>query len=305
MRQNSIKKCEEHNTLIQKNSFESHKNKIEELQNQLISNQKCIKSIEQKLSNELFRFNTSSYVPHEESMESFNRIERSIAEMHNLLNTIKNGNFRKETNDTRKSPAEERRHNLPSPVDVIIYHDSLFKHINGGIMKNENLQTELVWAPKLADISQNLDHLNSSAKIVTVHTGTNDLENKSAESIVSAVADIFEKVKNRNKLFMFSCILPRKDKWQSKGNLVNALILERFENTRGFFISKNANFSDIFGNINEALYSDNIHINKTSGSSRLASNIRSKICEVLKIEYITKPKTRISPNRNNRYDRRR
>ena len=36
-------------------------------------------------------------------------------------------------------------------VDVLIVHDSLFKDITEGVLKNEGLTVKILWAPRLVD----------------------------------------------------------------------------------------------------------------------------------------------------------
>ena len=66
------------------------------------------------------------------------QLQATVINITNILENLKNA-------DTINTSSYERRPH----TDVIILHDSLFKYINEGIMKNERLSTRKMWSPRL------------------------------------------------------------------------------------------------------------------------------------------------------------
>ena len=193
--------------------------------------------------------------------------------------------------------------------DVIIYHDSLFKHVSEGLLKKENLKVKKVWAPTLKTVLDFVTALQIKPKLVVVHSGTNDLGKQSNESIAQLVADIQEVLMRSGIKFVFSEIVPRLDELDFKAQVVNAMTYSLLAN-KDVTIAKNSSFYDR-GVINKDLFEvDGVHITDTSGAGCLASNIRYAICRSLGIEPEKRPRTvlgagyRRGKHNNNNYNNR-
>lgn len=95
--------------------------------------------------------------------------------------------------------------------DAIIFHDSLFKYISEGIMKNEGLKVEKVFTPRLSDVLEKLGSLRTKPKVVVVHCATNDLAHMEENEIVDKISEIYELASQRGIKVIYSTIVPRKD----------------------------------------------------------------------------------------------
>lgn len=193
--------------------------------------------------------------------------------------------------------------NAPVAEDVLILHDSLFKYISEGVMKNENLVVKKEWTPRLADARAKIWALKSKPKVVLVHSGTNDLQHLGEDVIVQNVIDTYKMCNERGIKFIWSGITPRKDDMQinAKADLVNAMINFRLTGKDGATTSRHEYLYDK-GIINESCFEDDIHVNEKKGSSLLAQNARASICRALEIEYSVDNKRvqkRNNENRNN------
>ena len=63
---------------------------------------------------------------------------------------------------------------------------------------------------------------------------------------------------------------------ETKGNLVNALIINQLSDCARVYISRNLNFYSQSGII-QSLFEDHVHLNAKEGSGMLAKNIRQAI----------------------------
>ena len=59
-----------------------------------------------------------------------------------------------------------------SVEDVLIMHDSLYKHVAEGVTKNENISVKKVWAPHLSDALREITSLIIKPKVIFLHTAT-------------------------------------------------------------------------------------------------------------------------------------
>ena len=178
----------------------------------------------------------------------------------------------------------------PTPCeDIFIIHDSLFKEISDGIMKNEKMSVKKIWAPKLQDALNVVKSLESRPKVVLLHSATNDLPDVDVNDIVKHVVDIYEIVKNMNIKFVWSNMVPRNDnpELNAKAHLVNAMIGNQLLHKDGTYIVRNGNFYD--GDmVNVDLFDkDGIHV-ANRGISTLAQNVRITLCRSLNKEFVTK-----------------
>ena len=77
-----------------------------------------------------------------------------------------------------------------TPKDVIIIHDSLFKDISEGLLKNEKLTVKKVWAAGVRDAHEYVLDMRHKPKVVILHSGTKDLKHLSELDIVDYVMKV-------------------------------------------------------------------------------------------------------------------
>ena len=113
---------------------------------------------------------------------------------------------------------------MTSPLSMI----SLFKQISEGIMKNENLKVNKVWAPGLTNAYEYVMAMQEKPKIVILHCGTNDLGEMNENEMVEHIMKIQEILENRGIIFIYSYITPRGDLTDinAKAEVVNAKLLQ-------------------------------------------------------------------------------
>ena len=130
-------------------------------------------------------------------------------------------------------PIDKREHNpkvlqreSPDVEEVFILHDSLFKYVNEGLMKNEKVTGKKTFTPHLDDALRVVTSLSTTPKVIFLHTATNDLPHISEEEILSKITEIHTICRQRGKKFIWSGITPRSDdpSISAKGQLVNASI---------------------------------------------------------------------------------
>ena len=191
-----------------------------------------------------------------------------------------------------------------SGEDVIIMHDSLFKHVAEGVTKNENISLKKVWTPHLSDALREITSLIIKPKVIFLHTATNDLPMLTEEEIVGKVIEIQKICTQRGIKFIWSGIIPRGDdpSLSSKGQLVNAMLSYTLGKDDMTFISWNGNFVDDRGVIDKSLYEDETHLNLMNGSRLLAMNTRYSICEAFGKD-VTNLKSNANPNNRRRNQR--
>ena len=191
---------------------------------------------------------------------------------------------------------------LSEPPDVVIIHDSLFKDITEGILKNEGLTVRKIWAPRIKDAYSAIESMQIKPKAILVHTSTNDLKFLGEDEIVKGIIDTYHLTKNWGVKFIWSDITPRTDNIElnAKAQLVNALVGWKLAKCDGIIFCRNDNFYEC-GVINASLFEDEVHLNSDKGAGILAQNARFAICRALNKEFVPNPnKLKI---RNNPYKR--
>ena len=175
----------------------------------------------------------------------------------------------------------------PKEEDVIIIHDSLFKDISEGLLKNEKLTVKKVWTAGVRDAHEYVLDMRHKPKVVILHSDTNDLKHLSELEIVDYFMKIQDILESRNINMLFSYIAPRLDSkdFNAKALVINALIDRRCCEKENVTISRHDNFYPR-GVIDSTLYEqDGIHLNgKKEGPSLLANNTKEAVCRILGIE---------------------
>ena len=185
---------------------------------------------------------------------------------------------------------------------VWILHDSLFKSVSEGLLKNEELTAKKLWCPRIHDapkiIGEQQKLQQSSPKVCVLHVGTNDLAHLSEQEIVNEVFKVHQILKSMESKLIFSTIAPRFDvpKLNVKAQLVNALVISRLEEVSDVIISRNDNLYTN-GVINREFYDeDGVHVNDT-GASKIANNTRYAVGRALNIEVGAQKKSSSFANR--------
>ena len=252
-----VLKCDEISSIVINRSTEKekqfqsenenlHKN-IQVLEDNLTSATKTILGDQQYLMELMERASKSAENLVQTEVE-VSRLKETIIQLKEIVKNCK-------TTNIGNSPSYEKR----AHTDVIILHDSLFKYINKGIMKNERLTTSKICAPRLDDAIQICQSLNENdASVICLHVSTNDLEHLPAETIAGKVEQIYQIVSKLNMKFVYSCTLPRNDCLEPKANLANAMAIDKLSNQKDAIISRNLNF---FSLIDMDLFEDEVHLN--------------------------------------------
>ena len=207
-------------------------------------------------------------------------LELSSKRLHDLLNETLSNRSQGQFNIAPLTEEDQM-----AQEDVMIYHDSLFKHIKDGIMKNENLKVGMLFSPLLSDVLNNVKKLATKPRIVVVHAGTNDLVKTDEDTMLKIVKDIHTILHNRNIKMVYSFVTPRYDspELNAKAQVHNARVAQLIGGEADVTVARNECFYKR-GMIDTALFDDDgIHINEM-GTKSLAFNTKDAICCGLGIE---------------------
>jgi len=227
-----------------------------------------------------------------ESSGEVRRLEESVKRLENIIKM----NSNESRNNTRKESRDIQDY------DVIMVHDSVLNHVNTGFLRNEGLNVRKIWGPNLKKTYETILTLKSLPKTVLIHTGTYDLEKLSEKEIVDWIEKIYFSLHYRGVKTIFSTIAPRNDQLDAKGQLVNAMVANKFGAAEDFFVCRNDNLLGVGGVFNESYYDDSVHVNSEDGTRLLETNVKHAVARSLGIEVlITKTKTK--SNKKKKYKR--
>jgi len=224
-----------------------------------------------------------------ESCGEVRRLEESVKRLENILKMNTKEQSRKESRDVQQD------------YDVIVVHDSVLNHVTTGFLRAEGLNVRKIWGPNLRKTYETILTLKSLPKTVLIHTGTYDLEKLSEKEIVDWIEKIYFCLHYRGVKTIFSTITPRNDDLDAKGQLVNAMVANKFGTAEDFFVCRNDNLLGVGGAFNESLYDDSVHVNSEDGTRLLETNVKHAVARSLGIEVLTKTKTK--NNKKKKYKR--
>eukprot|EP00112_Aurelia_sp_Birch-Aquarium-sp1_P021061 Seg5571.1 transcript_id=Seg5571.1/GoldUCD/mRNA.D3Y31 product="putative RNA-directed DNA polymerase from transposon X-element" protein_id=Seg5571.1/GoldUCD/D3Y31 len=194
----------------------------------------------------------------------------------------------------------------PAAEDVLLFGDSHLKRITAEwLLKKEGKSARIVAAPHLANLKKTLVAMRNNPECILIHCGTNDLQSRNPEEIVTLMMECIEVATAKAQTVIVGSLLPRYDdpNLHLKTQIVNAMLLEKSMENDQLFMCDNNNLNIREDQVRKFFTEDKLHLNQ-EGSSVLASNIRSKICGVLHIQIISRgrspsPKSRRGRFRNN------
>merc|ERR1711973_369951 len=186
-----------------------------------------------------------------ESCGEVRRLEESVKRLENILKINS-----KEPHDQKRKESRD-----PQDYDVIVVHDAVLNHVTNGFLRNEGLTVKKIWGPNLKKTYETILTLKSLPKTVLIHTGTYDLEKLSEKEIVDWIEKIYFSLHYRGVKTVFSAIVPRNDCLDAKGQLVNAMVANKFGSAEDFFVCRHDNLLGLGGVFNESYYDDSVHVN--------------------------------------------
>ena len=142
----------------------------------------------------------------------------------------------------------------------------------------------------------------SSPECILIHCGTNDLNSKKPEEIVTLIMECIEIATGKAHKVIVGSLLPRYDdlNLHLKTQLVNAMLLEKSMENDQIFMCDNNNLNLRQDQVRKFSTEDQLHLNQ-EGSSVFASNMRCMICRVLDIQMISRGRSISPKNRRYRY----
>ena len=193
----------------------------------------------------------------------------------------------------------------PTSPNVVIFHDSLCKHINNTILRNEGVTTTKIWAPTLKEIQEEADDMEHT-DVIVIQALTREISKDSdSEDVVDAVTQTVNKCLLKSDKVVLSSIINREedDILGVKAEMVNANVKYRYINNPNVLVCNN-------DNLHHRKYrtEDKLHLSE-HGTSLFATNLKYKISEALGITVEKKRRTdnnkrRFRSNRRNVYQMR-
>ena len=166
---------------------------------------------------------------------------------------------------------------------VVILHDSLCGKINNTLLSRENVISEKIWAPNLVEMKNKIEGIQNTETIV-IQALTRDVGSKSVEEMNNGIQDVVDIALTKAENVVISTITARDDNKEAKvkAELVNANIKYTYMGNEKIFICDNNNLND-----KKFRREDGIHLTP-HGTAVLATNLKYKIAETLKIKVIKK-----------------
>ena len=198
--------------------------------------------------------------------------------------------------------------NILGSEDVLLIGDSHLKRINADwLLKKENKKTKIEISYKLEDTRRTLTSLNSKHQCIVIHCGTNDLKERSPESMMATLLECIDIAKAKAGKVVVGSLIPRYDDPQLnlKTQIFNTSLLENSLDVNApFLLADNSNLHVREDLVSKYFVDDKLHLNQ-DGSSTLAANMRRSICNALQIktdrERSPSPSSRNPQNRRKPY----
>ena len=175
----------------------------------------------------------------------------------------------------------------PKSPNVVIFHDSLCKHINNTILRNEGVTTTKIWAPTLKEIQEKADDMEHTDVIVIQALTREISEDCDTEDVVEAVTQTVNKCLLKSDKVVVSSIINREDDDIKgvKAEMVNANVKYRYINNPNVLVCNNDNLHN-----RKYRTEDKLHLSE-HGTSLFATNLKYKISEELDITVEKKRRT--------------
>ena len=224
---------------------------------------------------------------------SFDRLETAIAQ---ISAGRKDHAHRLDTGNTANA---EEENGAPTSPKVVLYHDSLCKHVNNTMMAREKVTMEKVWAPTLSDTRKQIEKLTYSPACVVVQALTREVEKKDPMEYVDEIAATVDACLTKSEKVVLSLIVDREDSQLARNRMkaVNGLLQVKFMNHPKVTVCEHDSLRDSRNRV-----SDKLHLSEM-GTAKLASNLKHSIADAIGVSVVKKQNNsfnnRRSTNNNN------
>ena len=252
------------------NVLKDRLNALRNLDEVILSKEELINATKEQLKEEHAR----SKIMESNLTAALNNVSRqNTQEVHHVNNLVADENQVSE--GTPKSP------------NVVLFHDSLCKHINNTILRNEGVTTTKIWAPTLKEIQEKADDMEHTDVIVIQALTREISKDCDTEDVVDAVTQTVNKCLLKSDKVVVSSIINREDDdiLGVKAEMVNANVKYRYINNPNVLVCNNDNLHN-----RKYRTEDKLHLSE-HGTSLFATNLKYKISEALDITVAKKRRT--------------
>ena len=99
----------------------------------------------------------------------------------------------------------------PVTPNVVLFHDSLCKHINNTILSREGVTTTKVWAPNLLHIQEKVENMQFTDAIVIQSLTREVNEDSNREDVLALASETVDKCLQKSGKVVISSIIHRED----------------------------------------------------------------------------------------------
>lgn len=172
----------------------------------------------------------------------------------------------------------EDKHTSNGPV--LLLGDSILRGIQQRkFMPNRYVNKQTITGGT-RQMNQYIEHMNdrNDYDLIIIHTGTNDVDKLNANEITRNMESCITNLKARwpNARIALSGLthVPREENRNKSIDEINCYYESLCENQDVTFINNKRVTSDIYGNINEQVFYDDVHLNNRIGTRKLVTNIK-------------------------------
>ena len=172
----------------------------------------------------------------------------------------------------------EDKHTSNGPV--LLLGDSILRGIQQRkFMPNRYVNKQTITGGT-RQMNQYIEHMQdrNDYDLIIIHTGTNDVDKLNANEITRNMESCITNLKARwpNARIALSGLthVPREENRNKSIDEINCYYESLCENLDVTFINNKRVTSDIYGNINEQVFYDDVHLNNRIGTRKLVTNIK-------------------------------
>ena len=218
--------------------------------------------------------------------ENNKSLNERLKDLKDQIEYMRNQSTKDNSQGQSISPQDEVQQ-LSKSEDVLVIGDSHLIRINPEwLLKKENKKTKIKISYKLDDTRRTLSSLKSKHDCIMIHCGTDDLKDKSPESMMSALSECIDNATTKAGKVIVGSLIPRYDDPQLnlKTQIFNTSLLENsLDANAPFLLGDISNLHVREDLVSKYFVNDKLHLNQ-DGSSILAANMRRSICNALQIK---------------------
>ena len=220
---------------------------------------------------------------------SFDRLETAVTR----ISTERKEHTRQRKTEKPANTEEEENGTPSTSPKVVLYHDSLCKHVNNTMMAREKVAMEKVWAPTLSDTRTQIEKLTYSPACVVVQALTREVEKRDPLQYVEEIAATVDTCLTKSEKVVLSLIVDREDSPLARNRLkaVNGLLQLKFMDHPKVTVCEHDSLRDSRNRV-----PDKLHLSEM-GTAKLASNLKHSIADAIGVSVVKK--------RNNNFNNRR